>query len=181
MTQIALPGTPVPKRPSLYDDVVLDEAARLLLPAVLAWLGRHVDDDAEPAIFRQVTSVLRYGGGSYQMARRLEDEGWSVDGELVDIFESSALYDAYVVAVRSWVTIHGIKPDRKIGDVVQFRHQDDEFRPCQKRGEIVGIYTDEAQYTVFCADDRHVWTGIGTHGHVIPYEDIVAVVIEHRL
>lgn len=179
MNQIALPNIPPSKRPDYNDAAVMEVAADRLLPRVLDWLRRQGDDvdgNERATITRQVVSaVKRSYGDPYRATRYLEDEGWSVDGGLVDVFESLSLYDAQDKLVRAWVQEFRIDPTYNVGDVVAFLGVDGVYTVVQKRGEIVKIDAERAEYTVFCAEDGHVRSGQGTYGYVIPYEDVSSV------
>ena len=59
--------------------------------------------------------------------------------------------------------------------MVAFLGVDGVYTVVQKRGEIVKIDAERAEYTVFCAEDGHVRSGQGTYGYVIPYEDVSSV------
>jgi hypothetical protein len=63
-------------------------------------------------------------------------------------------------------------PTKKaVGDIVQVPPRAGDFRRGHLAGEIVGINEEQATYTVFVAELGHVRAGLGTHGHILPFEE----------
>jgi hypothetical protein len=164
---------PIPPRPSQYAKEVNDAIVERITPDIVNWIchggdtapGLEEIDDIKTEIF----SAIEYEEDPYGIAKSLEYAGWDSDGELVHILDNVGRYryEAYKDHVyNSWILKHGVVPKFSIGDSVVFAH-----RGRQETGEVIRVYPEMAQYTIHCPQHGHIKKGVGTHGHIINFED----------
>jgi hypothetical protein len=107
------------KRPSRYAEAIKREAARAILPEIKNWLRNNTADDDE-----LVADLVRCADSdSYAFAKRLDDQGWYPDAELVEILEGFDTYGAHNRAVLAWVAAEKITVPFAVGDLVTLRGQ----------------------------------------------------------
>ena len=166
------------KRPSIYCQEVRDLVTEDALPKVLEWLRAY--DEGDPAfndpeemehLKKQVARAVERGYyDGYDTATYLRDNGWEVDGELVDVFEGVLWksYNHHETIVAQWVARNAITPEFSIGDKVAFR---DEGKDCE--GVVKEIRTKTAQYMVFCESLGHGVRkgGVTRLGTYVPFEE----------
>ena len=123
-TQIELCSPPRPlsgPRPKRSDPDVIGEAARMLLPRIMEYLGNDDYDEAE--IFAEITELFNYWDlDGYALARELKRRHhWDPDAELVRILDSAdtLLENAYQRAVGQWITAFSIQPALNVGTTVK--------------------------------------------------------------
>ena len=167
---------PLPPRPSYIDKEVVTVTVEKIAPELIKWMhqSRHFPSQAEiDAIKAEIFSAIEHEDDAYRIAKDLEYAGWDSDGELVDILNnvSRHRYDAHKEIIhQNWVLKHGIVPKFSIGDNVLFT-----FKNRQETGEIIRVSPETAQYTIHCPQHGHVKKGVGTHGHVINFEECTTV------
>lgn len=170
------------ERPSLYGQEVTSLVAADIFPKVLEWLKGFdskdpaFSDEEEMAHLRkQVQDAVEDGMyDSYQTAKYLDNLGWAVNSELVELFEEASwsAYRHHEKLVAEWVAKNSIKPELAVGDRATFRAQLREYE-----GEVIEISDKTAQYTIFCEALGHVRRGlesrqgISRYGCIIPFED----------
>ena len=159
-------------RPSLYDDKVQRAVAEKLAPKVMAW-----DPDGEYDLEELTTDLQKaledaFDYDAYKITRALDDNGWSVDAGLVDVFGSalSLALNERDQLVAQWIKDEGIVPAFKLGDHVSTRR-----RTNASQGEIVRIDAKQGRYVIFNPHAGHVRTGSGTHGVYENFEDVEEV------
>lgn len=112
---------------------------------------------------------------AYRITRALEDNhGWACDRDTVSTFDDAGHVVARLVleATANWVARCAIKPRLKVGDPVKIDTKGSRALkgPCD--GEIIAIDEQHATYTVMVPVLGHVRTGCGTHGLIVPYEQL---------
>jgi hypothetical protein len=109
--------------------------------------------------------------GGYHLAKFLDDLGIEPDVQLVEILDGTwAIADSFLnKAIKEWVYQYNILPGNNIGDMVSIEIGRNNI----VTGEITNINADLAKYTVCCESQGHVKTGIGTHGSIVNFEDVI--------
>jgi hypothetical protein len=125
------------------------------------------------AAMQDVRRAMQWNDDGYRIAESLERDGWHADAELVELMDSLAdeKWDALDELESEWVKAHGISAPLAIGAIVVISGANVHSKQRGKRGEIVRIDEERGKYTVMCASEGHVRTGLGTHGFVLNYED----------
>jgi len=104
---------------------------------------------------------------------------YCVDEDLTDVFENLwAVKDEILKReIVNWVKTDKIEPNFKIGDIVQF-NQFDRYLSANSliKGEIVTIWEQTAQYTIYCEELGHVKTGSRRRGTIKNYEDVTVFI-----
>jgi len=159
-------------RPDIYDDQVQRAVAEKLAPKVMAWdsNGEYDLEDLVPELQKALDDALNYD--AYKITRSLDDDGWEVDADLVDVFGAAlslALQERDRLT-KLWVLAEGIVPTFKLGDRVQSRR-----RVNASTGEITNIDLELGRYLVFNPHAGHVRHGPGTHGTYENFEDVEEV------
>ena len=162
------------KRPMRSDDFVIKKAAELMLPDFLEWLG----EDAQDTEYELKTLIevfdRAFDFDGYEMAKLLDEKHYGSNTELVDVMSNAyrKVDEAHRNAVSEWIRAYNIQPQLAVGDVVPCSRKV-HGQPAQElSGEITAIDTKQAKYTIFVASLGHVKEGLGTHGFVVPFEDI---------
>lgn len=100
------------KRPTLNDKAVIRFAAEKLLPAVKEWLKQADDQDYEEEdTLKQLCRAIQWDHhDGYQIAKRLDSDGWVPDAALVEILDDAMRYkqDARDVACAEWMKTSGL-------------------------------------------------------------------------
>lgn len=163
------------KRPNYNSKEVGKLAAEMLLPEVIQWLKDDGDDRAEEErdqILDNLIDSMEYESDGFRIAEQLKSNHyWEPDARLVDILDGNHKYDAHKDLVRKWVKENDIKPGLNLESKVTVN-----VKGKTVNGVIVRIDYDTAQYTVFCESLGHVREGVGTHGVIFPYEEVLEVV-----
>lgn len=155
-------------RPNGSHDSVKRLVADELMPQILDWLQGQEDDEDE--VREQLIDVLEDHRDGYEMAKRLEDDyDWDCDSELVDILDGSNFYEHRKAAVMAWIRDNGIMPRFAMGQEVKVKQS--RYDKTIHDGEIRAVNVD-GTYTVMIPALGHVREGIGTHGSVLPWEDV---------
>lgn len=164
------------KRPTSNTDEIVAVVASRILPKILEWQDEEPEEDHEDEMARQeeILEELRNNiddwHDGYQIARKLEDDGWDPDSELVDILDNLPFYQVKAEAVRNWIAENNIKPKLTVGTQVKTLASSGSKRLVE--GEIVDVRLDAGQYTVMVPSLGHVRSGLGTHGNCINWEDL---------
>lgn len=123
-------------------------------------------EDAEDD-FRGLLQFHRHGDG-YELAKALDAQGWDVDFDLCEWLEhkfSVIVDNALREHVKAWAKSQSFP--YAIGDAVQFTRAG---KP--GHGEIVEVHLTDAKATIYCPHLGHVREGVGTHGFIVPWENI---------
>jgi len=115
------------KRPSRYSDEIARATAEALYPQVKEYLEEQdcFDENEKEDVIQQVAHAIRYEDDGYKIVRELEHEGWDGEASLVDLFENRTYTkrDAeHEKAIAEWVKKEGIRPAKKVGDLVVTTH-----------------------------------------------------------
>jgi hypothetical protein len=160
------------KRPTIRDESVIRSTAEELLVKINKWATADTGLSVE-----ELEDTLNdvHGGptaNGYDLAKFLDSEfGIEPDAQLVEILDCTwGIADGFLRKItKEWVYQYKIIPGKKIGDLVSIKYQKSDI----VTGEITAIDTDLAKYTVCCESQGHVKKGIGTHGSIINFEDII--------
>lgn len=159
-----------PKRPARHDDLVVQAAAKEILPKVMEWLN---DDEYElSAIEGDLVKALKHNSDGYDIAKSLEvRSGYSPDAALVEILDGCAFakIKAHDKLCRDWVSANSIKEPPLQTRVTWSRKADAGV------GVVVKNYP-EGKSTVSFAALGHVPSGqIGCQGYVVEWEQLTVV------
>ena len=153
------------KRPSRSDDAVLQAA---LLPFAKEF---SVDPEGDPRAWGKLKEIMKQVTfqSNFETGKELELAGWFVDDNLLDLIENveGKIYRAFREAQKAWVEANAIAPKLKVGAPVQVKRRLQVYE-----GIIASIQEQEATYTVRIPSEGHVEAGMGTHGWVIPFEEL---------
>ena len=152
------------ERPRRNDPRAVLAAAKALLPDVKEWLRGDQAQPNDEGTLADLTKAMLYDRDAYQIARNLERQFWSPDGELVEILNSAyrALDDAENDLVKEWVESQGVTVPFYVGQIVEF------FSGAKQRtGTITAIQADVAKCVVAPPDDPKFKAG---GGYVVPAE-----------
>lgn len=142
-------AVPTRNRPTQHDDAVVDAAVTTFIEFVRRQLHGFEDLDTEDAeTRRQVRDAITMHLDGYEIARELEDVGWEVDAEFVDMVDVWWVSDALRSATAAWVTEQGIRPSLKVGDRVLVTRGTIRSHPVEAVGAIIRIDEAQAQYIV---------------------------------
>lgn len=159
------------ERPKPNCKEVVRLAAEMLLPKVIEWLKEGGDDRAEEErdqILDDLADAIEYEDDGFRIAEQLKSNHyWEPDAGLVEILDRHYKYDAYKDLVKKWVKENDIKPELAIESSVTVT-----VKGKSVNGIITNINNDTAEYTVCCESLGHVRSGIGTHGTILPYEEV---------
>ena len=163
---------PLPPRPSHFCDDVTYAVIDKIMNPVLVWMyqGRYSPPESErEEVKEDLFTAIQWDDDAYKIAKSLEHAGWDSDGELLDILDSVSRYryDTHKELVYySWILKHGVTPRFSLGDKVSFN-----LKGKFEIGEIIRVHADTAKYTIHCPQHGHVKSGVGTHGHIIHFEE----------
>jgi hypothetical protein len=161
-------------RPTRRDKAVIQRAAVLLLKRLRDNVSEPFDpEDSEDVVIRQIEKALTYAHGDdgYEIAKRLEDEGWDVTTSLVEEVDGGCLWEAYDECVAKWVAEQSRTPQLVIGTTVVV-HPNSFEKLQTAHGEITAISQERGTYTVLVPSWGHVRSGTGTHGRILPWEQV---------
>lgn len=138
---------PPPPRPDRFSEDVLRAAAKALLVEL-----KVTGDDAE----RVLMKAIRFESDGYRIARALDNEGWSVDAEMVETLDGALCHQttAHDAIIAAWVNEWRIEPDADVGARVRFKQ-----RGATLEGIVDRVETKRAQYVVRCHVLGHVRPG----------------------
>lgn len=157
-----------PPRPSLSDPAVCAAAAAILMPRIAACDGFELDEEDG---LDDLASALEDGVGAFGVARELDDAGWSISDDVMEILldHDVALFDALPVAVKAWVKEHGVTCRFAVGAAVRGK-----VDGVERVGEVTQVDAAEARYVVLVPALGHVRKGNGSHGVYLNDEDLGA-------
>lgn len=146
-------------RPKSNSAEVITAAAERLLPSVLRWLNDASCNRDE--VCGDLCAAMRWHGDGYEIAKQLDDRGWSPDAELVEILNEAgpAKWDAHAALVKEWVAREGVK-------LTIATHAD--VKTSRGNGKIVALRTETAEYVVQPPNDPRFASG---GGWIVPAED----------
>lgn len=140
-------------RPSYRSEAVKRAAAARLVPALKEWLegeGDRVASDDQLA--DHIFTAIKYGDSDgYEVAKRMESEGYVPDARLVEILDGvdHEMYAAHEELAKEWVERHQVAAKLKVGDRVSAsRFNQPSYDKSKFIGEIVQVYADIAKYGV---------------------------------
>lgn len=158
-------STPRPKGTSLE---IRKEVAKRLAPDVHRWIQGDTDiADIEA----DLTNILELGAmDGYELAKEIEDKGYCPDANLVEILDNarSYQYDILKKAQVARVSENNLTPiplETKVKWLSRF--PDD-----------IGIVTNnypDGKSSVFYESKGHVRTGVGSHGFIVPWEELTVI------
>ena len=110
------------KRPDNQHPAVVDAGAPKIIKLLTDWLKRYNETATEEDLLKSATKLIQnrdYDG--YALAKVLENEGWSVDAELVAELEQVDVIMRYCVkeATIRWIKDNQMQPPVAIGDQVK--------------------------------------------------------------
>jgi hypothetical protein len=156
-----------PKRPGRHDESVVAKHMTMIRERVRA----HVDPtgamdavEFEDAM-REVQTAMTFDADGFRIAQSLENSTFEL-AQLMDHLASDR-HDAHDEAVKAWVAAYKIAPARALGDRVRAT-----VNGKHVQGVVARIDADRGVYLVRCADFGHVEKGPGSHGFLLPYEDV---------
>jgi hypothetical protein len=115
---------------------------------------------------------------AYKLAQELDrSHGWNCCTQDVHVLEGAfARAHGYLCkAIALWVKQNAIVARYQIGDLVRITAPDAQRKRCEHDGEVIAVDADQATYTVMIAALGHVRKGVGTHGLIVPYEQLHAL------
>jgi hypothetical protein len=160
------------KRPTIRDESVIKSTAEELLVKINKWATEDTGlsvEDLEDTLNDICGGPTANG---YDLAKFLDSEfDFEPDAQLVETLDGTwFIADGFLnKAIKEWVYQYKIFPGNKIGDMVSININKRDI----VTGEITAIDTDLAKYTVCCESQGHVKKGIGTHGSIVNFEDII--------
>lgn len=160
------------ERPSKRSEQVRQEAAKIMAPKVLKWIGDNDMDDADLAtVENDLQEAMQYNDDGYDVARFLETfKYYFPDSELVGILDEAV---GEILAVHrrfciEWVKTSGMAPPA-IGSKVTHSHG-------RGVGEIARNYEDGTSCVCFPDMGHDPNPGdVGVHGLVLPWEELTPV------
>lgn len=155
------------KGPEEYSPAVTAEIVNELLLLVMRW-GDGAPEDTD-GYHEDLLDVLSnsFSGDGYDLARDLDDKGWAVNAELVEILDSVGRlrHKWYQIFRSRWVQVNGIAIPYSIGDLVQ--------APRRKPQFVVKLMPETAE--VGLADDRLVNSPGPLRWYTYPVEVVTLV------
>lgn len=161
-------------RPRYSDEGLALQVAQKLLPRVRRWAE---EQGTEEELQRELAAAIHRSAPLFEpdeIAQYLEKRYlWASDETLVDILDAvdSEAHAVHTEAVAEWVKSNGIRARKAIGDIVDVQPRATDPELVQLKGEIVSINEEQATYSVFVPGRGHVRTGLGTHAHILPFEE----------
>ncbi|NJL70549.1 MAG: hypothetical protein HC888_02495 [Candidatus Competibacteraceae bacterium] len=162
------------KRPDIHDKTLIEEAVRHSQNLNCVMMDVEEEDGEKDSVVNDI--VAAFGDNpddGYEVVKYLENRRyWEGSSELVDAF-NSMFFDisrTHEKWVKQWVIENHIKPALKVGDDVVLKNFN--CRGKDVRGKVVEIFTDKAEYIIFCAELGHVRSGTGSYGVVLPFEQV---------
>lgn len=154
-------------RPTPYADAVLATAADSLMEE-LTQAG-----ESEGAVEDVLDALHNSEHDGYALACYLEREHyWAPNADLVSALDeaSSHIYHARAEHVRAWVAQNHVVVPHRLGARVRIEHE-----RCEYEGIVADIDRAQALVTVRVPALGHVAEGLGTHGFILPAEDVKEV------
>jgi hypothetical protein len=183
MAQLQLIDGAAPARPSDRSEEVIAATAKRLVPEAVRWLKAgdgFYEEDTEASIEKELADTLRdeWDWDGFRLAKALE---WEANSELVGILDAATGYQfsARRAAVAAWVREWNIRPKLAVGAKVTLPASlcgsEGRQRGGTFEGEIVGVNTELAEYTVRVAELGHLPPGAkqtGSYGFILPCEKV---------
>jgi hypothetical protein len=117
MRQRTFEGMPIPERPKRHSKEVMKRAVELLGEKVKQWLAQYnekLDEDG-------LASLLKcWDLDGYRFARRLDEDMWEPDAQLVEILNDAHFFEAQAhrEAIKQWVDDWDVQPQIEEGQRV---------------------------------------------------------------
>jgi hypothetical protein len=169
------------KRPVRSTEKIAREAAEAMYPKLHEWLEGQdgyvpegSEEDEKESVVSRVAKAIQYEENGYQVAKDLERVGWDPDAELVDLLDTGVSRHkeaAYERAVEAWVMQEGLKPAKKVGDLVSTRSPTTSIT-----GTVVRVDEKRASYVINSPALGHKppdLTKDFNSGRYMPFEDVV--------
>jgi hypothetical protein len=152
-------------RPSRHSEYVIKAVAAELLKDVRSWIDDPTVTDQ--SIVQDLENALKWSDvDGYEVAKRLDDKGWSPDSDLVERLESAVyLFHKYHRKQEvDWVKLNGTQAP-EIGNMVTFK----DYTGKEVAGEVMRNEPD-GKSVIHCPLLGHVKEGMGTHGLYVEWE-----------
>jgi hypothetical protein len=152
------------KRPTINDETVIYQAAKILAVKVAEWLDDGETAPTDSELIENIKDAIRHNDDGFDIAVEMQDIGYDPDAELVDILDKAFIIKKALVeeACEDWVIVNKINgPDIKTKVLVN-----------GNTGIVIKNHKD-GRSTVSIPALGHVLEGAGTHGKVINWEDLV--------
>ena len=119
---IAIAEKKVPPRPTRHDDDIKNEVAYQLATLLNKSDGEMLIDDCYSDLYA-LFSERDIPDDGYVLAKALENIGWEIDADLVQLLDYVSLITSQAVerAVQDWVTAHNITAPYPAGTRIQWR------------------------------------------------------------
>lgn len=161
----------IPARPTRSDDGVLRDAAELAYRALVdaGALEEAEDDDARKQDeLSALAKALGYAhGDGYRAARELDDEGWEVDADTVEILNRHFIDEAHTAALKLWIKAYGGPVLPPIGARVRVTTSSFSL----PKGTVLVVVKQEPATARVIAND----TGKGEGGYILDAERLEVV------
>lgn len=159
------------KRPEWRDEGVRKLAAEKLLARLKdSGLTEYTDAGSDDEAIGQLSTALRYGDtDGYDLAQRLERDGWEPCAALVEALDGGCLDDALVELTGKWIAWHAIVPALCVGAKVTVKraHGSD-----VADGQIVSMDARRGLYVVNVPTWGHTMPKDGYEGALLNWEDV---------
>lgn len=168
-----------PKRPSFYDDAVINAAAEKIGRELAKSWGE--DEQATERVIEDLKEALDsiYDIDGYKIAKELDSmHCYELSSRDVEILDETywAMSCNHRKLVKAWVRKHDIKAKLKVGDKVWHTNQVPRLKDAFPEGvevEIVKVDEAEYKYGVFHSDlCVREGEGCGTLSFIVPCEKI---------
>lgn len=148
-------------RPYFIDDDVFSSSVDKLLPSVMKWGGfpeNEIEEVRNDLLFALMTGD----------PESLEARAARHDTGMEELLEGADYSGCYERAVKAWIKDNNIVPALPVGQQVKIK---DQQHTEMLDGKICSI-SDHGKYCVMVPAMGHVESGLGTHGIMIPWEEV---------
>ena len=174
-TVVTTPARPTRKTHELE---IRERAEPAVIRLLKEWYANESPEISAEELQEQAKSLIEesccYHDNGYELAKHLEDKFYAEpDLDLVERLDGIRMEvsKAERALVEEWAKVNAITCPFAVGQKVNPAKSADWIL-----GEIVAIHLADAKCTVFIPSLGHVRKGCGTHGQVLKYEDLKAVV-----
>lgn len=160
------------ERPSHRTKSILDAAAREIVSAIPN-LGGDFEANISDVSQALASNAPVFDG--YRIARELEQSHhWECDMAIVEELDTASAVVSQLVRnlTAEWVEKNAIRPKLRVGEATSVETYDNSNRRGRFDGEVLVIDEKHATYTIMIPALGHVREGQGTHGIIVPYEQL---------